>query len=104
MRIDGAGPADPHGDAREIRPARSAADDPRAADKNTDALGLVPRPAPTRVSHMTQIERLPSVVEHDSFRTTYADSDRSLALRSGMTTSSGVAPFGTSRAGLWQPG
>jgi hypothetical protein len=37
MRIDGAGPAGGHGDAREIRPARSAADDPRAADKNTDA-------------------------------------------------------------------
>jgi Restriction endonuclease fold toxin 3 len=38
MRIDGTGPAGGHGDAREIRPARSAADDPRAADKNTDAL------------------------------------------------------------------
>jgi Restriction endonuclease fold toxin 3 len=38
MRIDGTGPAGGHGDAREIRPARPAADDPRPADKNTDAL------------------------------------------------------------------
>lgn len=38
MRIDGAGPADGHGDACEIRPARSAADDPRAAGKNRGAL------------------------------------------------------------------
>jgi len=37
MRIDGAGPADGHGDACEIRPARLAADDPRAAGKNRDA-------------------------------------------------------------------
>lgn len=38
MRIDGAGPPDGHGDACEIRTARSAADDPRAAVKNGDAL------------------------------------------------------------------
>jgi hypothetical protein len=38
MRIEGAGPADGAGDACVTRPARSAADDPRAAGKNTDAL------------------------------------------------------------------
>jgi hypothetical protein len=48
MRIDGAGPADGHGDACEIRPVRSAADDPRAADKNTDALAGSDDPAGSR--------------------------------------------------------
>ena len=38
MRIDGAAPADGRGDACEIRPARLAADDPRAVGKNRDAL------------------------------------------------------------------
>lgn len=49
MRIDEAGPADGHGDACEIRPARSAADDPRAADKNTDALASGDDPSGSRV-------------------------------------------------------
>ncbi len=38
MRIDRAGLTDERGDSCEIRPARSAADDPRAADRNRDAL------------------------------------------------------------------
>lgn len=48
MRIDGAGTADEHGDASEIRPARSAADDPRATDKNRDALAGSDDPSDSR--------------------------------------------------------
>jgi Restriction endonuclease fold toxin 3 len=48
MRIDGAGPADGHGDACEIRPARSAADDTRAADKNRDAFAGSDDPSGSR--------------------------------------------------------
>jgi hypothetical protein len=48
MPIDGAGPADGHGDACEIRPARSAADDPRAADPNRDALAGSDDPSGSR--------------------------------------------------------
>jgi len=50
MRIDGAGSADGYGDACEIRPARSATDDPRAADKNTDALAGSDDPSGSRVA------------------------------------------------------
>lgn len=48
MRVDGAGPADGHGDACEIRPARSAADDPRAAGKNRDTLAGSDDPSGSR--------------------------------------------------------
>lgn len=48
MRIDGAGRADGHGGACEIRPAQSAADDPRAADKNRDTIAGSDDPSGSR--------------------------------------------------------